>query len=914
MAKRKNKILEEPTTPVQSKLFINLLKSTRQYIQGRSYSPLPFQGLMQKLGLPEQHTDIFTDVLKVLINEKQIKLKRSLYEFQEKEEDAVTGIIHMHPRGFGFVTLDIPTGEGDIFIPKHLTLNAVDGDHVEVAINTEVVSEKGPEGKVLTILSRSRTHVAGIITSITSFGQILAHVPLLGSAQQINVKPTQEFDLKEGDRVVMQVLDWGSKEHDMECTVSHYLGHISDPACDIAAAIEEYELANEFPDKVIKEAKSFGKHVTAADITAREDLRDLECFTIDPTTAKDFDDALTLTKDSKGHYQLIVHIADVAHYVTEGSAIDKEASKRCNSTYFPGTCLPMLPKELSENLCSLKADVNRLTISVAMDFDEEGNLMTYRIFRSVINSNKRFTYSDAKEVLDGKKRSKHAPTLKLMVELCNKLKAKRYERGSLEFALPDLVIIVDANGVPTGTDYVVYDITHQLVEEFMLKANETVAKHLNKEGKSLAYRIHEEPSEENMKDFSILANAFGFNLPERPQPFQLQELFNEAMQTSFAQYLAVSYIRRMRQAQYSPENIGHYGLGLTHYCHFTSPIRRYVDLVIHRSLFEDSLDIKKLDLLTKQCSDQERISAKAENSVSLLKKLRFLDKIQQETPYKQYEAVVTRIKAFGLSFEILELLLEGFLHVSELEQDYFVFDNKRMQLCGRHTQKVYASGDRITLTLKEVNFTLLESKWNLVREERTGQKRKPKSRENYSKFKGSVKGKSRSRRDVPEPVAVAAEPESFVKKKKVVKPVAKKSTVKPVEKKLVAKFNAKPVEKSAEDKPVTKKPVVKKPIEKSKVKSSVKAVVKAKQDTMIDKSGKKTKVVKEKKADKKPAIEIEKKIVKVKEKKKKIEDVKPVAQKPTKGLIKPKRNVEKKLDVPVKAVKPRAPKKTLPQK
>lgn len=768
MAKRKNKILDEVAEPVQSKLFINLLKSARQYISGRGYAPLSFNGLMQKLGLPEQHTDIFKDVLKVLIKEKKIKLKRSLYEFEDENEDVVTGIIHMHPRGFGFVTQDVATGEGDIFIPKHLTLNAVDGDHVEVAINTEVVSEKGPEGKVLAIISRSRTHVAGIITSVSAYGEILAHAPLLGSAQQIWVKPSEEFALKKGDRVVMQVLEWGSKDQNMECIVSHYIGHINDPSCDITAAIEEYELANEFPDKVVKEAKDFGKSVIAEDIAEREDLRDLECFTIDPTTAKDFDDALTLTKDKKGQYHLIVHIADVSHYVNKGSAIDKEAGKRCNSTYFPGTCLPMLPKELSENLCSLKANVNRLAVSVAMDFDVDGELLTYRIFRSVIKSQKRFTYKDAKEVLDGKKRSKHAPTLKLMVELCNKLKVKRYERGSLEFALPDLVIQVDDNGNPMGTEYVSYDITHQLVEEFMLKANETVAKHLSNEGKSVAYRVHEEPSEENMKDFSILANAFGFNLPERPQPHQLQELFDEAMQTSYAQYLAVSYIRRMRQAQYSPENIGHYGLGLTHYCHFTSPIRRYVDLVIHRSLFDKSLDIKKLDLLTKQCSDQERVSAKAENSVSLLKKLRLLDKIQQETPYRQYEAVVTRIKSFGLSFEILEFLLEGFLHVSELDQDYFIFDHKRIQLIGRHTQKVYASGDRITVMIKDVNFTLLESKWSLVREERKAQKKVPKSKERSSRLKGKK---------------AAPEPKKVAEKKKVAKEVKKRK----VEKKKPAK-------------------------------------------------------------------------------------------------------------------------------
>lgn len=716
MAKRKNKTEAQEPTSNKSKLFTNLLRSIRQYVQGRSYNPLTARELMQKLSLPEQHKEVFADVMKTLTKEKCVKLKRGRYEYQDQAE-VVTGVVSMHPRGFGFVKPDEPSEEGDIFIPKHLTMNAVDGDRVEVAVNTEVVSEKGPEGKIVAILSRSRTHIAGIVTSVSEYGEILAYVPLLGTAQNVNVVPSNEFPLKEGDRIVMKVLAWGDKDQNTECTVSHYLGNISDPSCDIPAAIEEYELRSEFPAKAHKEAADFGKQVSQHDIAERIDLRDLEAITIDPTTAKDFDDALTITKNKKGAYRLIVHIADVSHYVKEGSAIDTEASIRCNSTYFPGYCLPMLPKALSENLCSLKANVNRLTISVEMNFDTKGNLLNHKIFRSVIKSSKRFTYAEAKEVLDGKRRSKHLPTLKLMVELCNLLKIKRFERGSIEFALPDLVVKVDEKGMPYDTEYVSYDITHQMVEEFMLKANETIAMHLDSAGKGVAYRIHEEPSEENMKDFSILASAFGFSLPEAPRPHQLQELFNEALDTPFGQYLAVSYIRRMRQAQYSPDNIGHYGLGLTHYCHFTSPIRRYVDLIIHRSLFEDEPNLKKLDLVTKQCSEQERVSAKAENSVVLLKKLRLLNKIHQENPSKQYDAVVTRVKNFGFSFEILDFLLEGFLHVSELGQDYFVFDDKRQLLQGRHTNQVYASGERISVMLKEVNFISLEGKWHIVSSE-----------------------------------------------------------------------------------------------------------------------------------------------------------------------------------------------------
>lgn len=931
MAKRKNKVFNESISSEQSKLFTNLLKTATQYIQGRNYVPFTAPELVLKLGLPEQHTPVIKAVLKALIKDGLVKLKGGRYHYLEQNESVVTGVINMHPRGFGFVKQDGTSDEGDVFIPKHLTLNAVDGDQVEVVINTDVTSDKGPEGKVIAILSRNRTHMAGIITQTSEFGEILAYVPLLGTSQRINVKPSGEFDLIEGDRVVMKVLEWGTKEQDTECSVSHQLGHITDPSCDIPAAIEEYELRSEFSTKVLKEANSFGKVVSQNDMKGREDLSGLECFTIDPTTAKDFDDALTLSKDKKGNYHLIVHIADVSHYVQEGSAIDGEANKRCNSTYFPGICLPMLPHALSENLCSLKPKVNRLTVSVAMDFNPQGDLLSHRIFRSVIKSSKRFTYTEAKEVLDGKKKSKYAPTLHLMVELCGLLKAKRYERGSLEFALPDLVIMVDDQGVPFDTEYVSYDITHQMVEEFMLKANETVAQHLDKQGKHLAYRVHEEPSEENLKDFSMLANAFGFNLPEIPRPQDLQKLFDEALETAYGQFLAVSYIRRMRQAQYSADNIGHYGLGLTHYCHFTSPIRRYVDLVIHRSLFADCLDLKKLDQIAKQSSEQERISAKAENNVSLLKKLRLLDNIHQATPYKEYEAVVTRVKHFGFSFEVLDFLLEGFLHVSELDQDYFIFEEERKQLTGRHTQKVYASGDRISVMLKEVNFIYLESKWGIIGASESRNR-------NKQKKKWHKKQKSHARRE-EQPVVEEKDLGVFKKSKekgkrikaeteaKSEKPAKEKKEKKEKTKKVpratssaISEEPAKKVKSKMAKKDVSKVPVkVEKPAKDTKPAKTVKsAVVKTAAPTKAPvKVGKPVKATKAAKAVKptvakkstptKAAAKIEMPLQAAKP----VKTVKAVKSSVAKKTV--STNAAIKVEKPAKAAKPLVAKKSVPK-
>jgi len=653
-----------PKMPKEDKLYSNLLKVARQYMMGKSFAPTAIDELMDKLSLPLQHKPILQRALKTLIEDGDVTLLKEEYQWKKSQEAVVPGTIRMHHRGFGFVELDDAAAFAeDVFIPKHLTYNAVDGDRVEVVINTESISEKGPEGKVVNILERGRTHIAGIIRVKEKHGDIVAYVPLLGLTQRVVVDPAGKKDLNVGDRIVMEVIDWGSKETETACRYSQYLGHISDHTCDIKASIQEYELRNEFPPAVVEEAQGFGKTVSKSDMATRDDFRQLECFTIDPDTAKDFDDALTLTIDSAGNYHLGVHIADVTHYVKPGSPLDIEAKERANSTYFPGFCLPMLPKELSNNLCSLKANVNRLTASVMMTIDQEGELIDYRISRSVIKSQKRFTYREAKLVIDGTKKSKHADTLMHMVDLCGLLKKKRFQRGSLDLALPELMVVVDPEGLPTGTEYIEYDITHQLVEEFMLKANEVIAKHLTDHDKPLAYRVHETPSSENIKDFVALARAFGFELPDQPTPEDLQALFYESLETPYGQHLAASYIKRMRMAVYSPENIGHYGLSLEHYCHFTSPIRRYADVVVHRVLFGNEMSIDELEKITLHCSEQERISAKAESSVVLLKKLRLIQAIHDKDPHQEYAAVVTNIRAWGINIDILDYMMDSFIHI-----------------------------------------------------------------------------------------------------------------------------------------------------------------------------------------------------------------------------------------------------------
>lgn len=644
------------------------------------------------------------------------------------EQEIISGVLHLHPRGFGFVVPDHRINcPKDVFIPRHLTDHAVDGDRVQVALAPEILWEKGPEGKIVSILQRTRTHLAGTVCSLDARHNAIVYVPLLGASKPALVKASESEPLRRGDRIIMEVTEWGAGAQEGPiCTLSHRIGHISDPSCDIQAAIKEFDLRDTFSPAAIDQARHFGQEVSGADLKERRDFSELATCTIDPETAEDFDDALSLTKDADGTYHLAVHIADVAHYVKPSTPLDVEAKLRCNSTYFPNFCLPMLPKELSSHLCSLRPDVLRLTISVLMDFDPSGQLLRHQIVRSYIKSQKRFTYEEAKEVLDGERKSPFAKTLQLMVELCHLLKKKRAARGSIDFTLPEQVILVDEKGVPIGLKRVEYDITHQLVEEFMLKANEVVAQHLTAQGRPPLYRVHEQPSEEDFTDFYALARLLGFTLPKKPTQQDLQQLFEQAKHNHLGAQLSVAFIRSMKLATYSPNNVGHYGLALEHYCHFTSPIRRYTDLVSERLLFEGNMCDDELSQIALKCSEDERISFKAEMSVKTLKKLRLLQQLLEANPHQVYPAIITRAKGVGIYFELCDLMLDGFIHISELADAYFDFVPETQTLVSRGARLTYGIGKPIQVQLCSVDLILLEAKWILrhaTQSKKSGQKR-----------------------------------------------------------------------------------------------------------------------------------------------------------------------------------------------
>ncbi len=626
----------------------------------------------------------------------------------------------------------------DIFIPKPLIHGAVDGDRVECYIDEQSRSKKGPEGGVLSILDRGRSEIAVTIDGLYTSEFYQAYAPALGNAKHVLLSRKKYPQLEVGDRLLVKVTHWGDKNAPVSGDMIEHLGHISDPKTDIPAALYEFSIPHVFPKKAVEEAKKYGKSVRKEDLQDRTDLTDLETFTIDPKTAKDFDDALSLTIDTQGHYTLFVHIADVSHYVQEGTTLDKEAKFRANSTYFPRKCIPMIPHELSDNLCSLREKVIRLTVTVEMEFSPTGDLLRQKIYRAFIKSNKRFTYEEAFEVIEGERRSKHAQSLHNMVKLCQILKEKRAQRGSVDLALKETVIIVDEDGSPTGTEVVDYDITHQLVEEFMLKANEIVASEFVKKGMNTTFRIHEEPMEETMKEFYALGRLLGFELPAEPSAHDVQRMFNLAKHTEFAERISIAYIRSMKLAVYSHENVGHFGLALEHYCHFTSPIRRYADLVVHRMLFSGTAP-EDLQAITAHISEKERNSFKAEQSVLQLKKLRMIFSDFDADPYHIFKGVVAGVKPHGIYFDLHPMNYSGYVHISKLGDDYYEYAHERGILYGTYSGHELALGESIELQLVSIDLIRGETEWELYSPVKKRSSKKKKEKKRHRKKEGQKK-------------------------------------------------------------------------------------------------------------------------------------------------------------------------------
>lgn len=688
----------------------NLLRTIEEYISGKKFKPSTLNQIAKNLNLEKEQYKLLGTILNDLQKKGIVTLQKSKY-YKHGQIQALTtkGVLHLHPRGFGFVEIkDDQCSFKEVFIPKTRINDAVDEDLVEVQIHPNILP-KGPEGEITTVLQRGRTHLSGTVCDFEENCPV-AFSSILGNSKKIYV--TGDVSLEIGDRVQMEVQSWSDDHNHVRAKFVQKIGHINDPSCDNLAVIEEFELHNLFPQKLQTAAKQFKKTVPESDLKNRKDFTDLTTFTIDPESAKDFDDALSITKGQSGHYTLIVHIADVAHYIKQSTLLDKEAYERANSTYLPNMCVPMLPFELSNGLCSLKPNVIRLCQSVVMHFDSSGHLLNYEIVRSFIKSQKRFTYQEALDVIEGRKKSMYASDLKEMVNLCHLLKKHRFERGSIDFSLPEARLEVNEMGEPQKIHVEEYDISHQLVEEFMLKANEIVAAHLSKQDKAMIYRVHEKPSEEHMSDFFTLLKGYGFRIGKTPSQKEIQLIFLQAKDSPYWKEISVAFIKSMKLASYSCENLGHYGLCLEYYCHFTSPIRRYADLVVQRQLFSDPVESDNLQTITTHLSSQERKSMKAENTVILLKKLRLLSK---EDPNRVYLATITKIKPFAIFFDIIDYFMESSVHIGELKKDYFIYHPRLKTLSGKHTKLTYRCGEQIVVKLIKVDLIRLTSKFEIIK-------------------------------------------------------------------------------------------------------------------------------------------------------------------------------------------------------
>ncbi len=621
----------------------------------------------------------------------------------------VLGKIFVHPKGFGFVRVESQETAGkDVFIPKKYLMDSIDEDIVAIEIS-QVASPKGPEGKVLEVVERTKNHLPGLVTQVEKTHYDL-YLPTLGSDALVTLAKKGAPPLSLGARILVSLR---KNKGGFTATFLEKIGHVQEANSDTLFACFQQNIARVFPRECLDEVEIRVPFVTEQEKRNRINLTHLKAMTIDPPTAKDFDDALSIEIDERGNIHLGVHIADAAHYVKPGSALDAEAKKRANSTYFPRICIPMLPEFLSNGLCSLQPDVERLSVSVLMEFNQRGVLEKKQIVRSVIQSKKRWTYQEALSCIEENHPGSLEEDVRALARLARLLKEQRAARGCLDFSLQETSILVDAQGEPTGIVQEPYDSAHQLVEEFMLKANELVAEELSQRGDPALYRIHQEPQEDSLRSFAHTAQSFGFSLPDSPEGQDLQSLFQEASNSPHLTQLSLHFIRAMNFAHYAEENIGHYGLHLEEYTHFTSPIRRYADLLVQRMLFQESTP-PALGKIAEHLSDQERRSMKAENQVVFLKKLRLLQKRYEENPRASYSATLTSIRPYMIFFEVQGYAIEGSLHVSQMHKDYFIFDPKTERLLGQRTGCFYVLGGKIAVRIAEIDLIFEQIRFSLA--------------------------------------------------------------------------------------------------------------------------------------------------------------------------------------------------------
>lgn len=663
--------------------------------------------------------------MNVNVNTEIIKTK---LKGKKKKDVIIEGVLSKHRKGFGFVIPKDGQG-GDIFISPNSMNGAMNGDTVSVRLLPPGETNRTREGSIHQVLSRAAVEIVGTFEKSKRFGFVVPDDRRFND--DIFVQKKDFNGAQSGDKVVAKITKYPDKNNSAEGKIDEIISRSGEAGGDIKALIRQYNLTQEFPEKVEAEAKTIPLKITEDEIKRRVDLREKTIITMDGADAKDLDDAVSVEKLSNGNYRLGVHIADVSQYVKDSSQLDKEALKRGNSVYLIDQVIPMLPKILSNGICSLNPNVDRLTLSVSMEIDEKGKVVSHEIYESVIHSKARMVYSDVSDMLENEDKElieKYHDIyrdIQIMDELAKILRKARDARGSLDFDFDEAYIKLNDKGIPISVETAERRVANRIIEEFMLIANETIAEHFYWMEIPFVYRIHETPSLEKIEEFKRFIRSFGLVLKgntESIHPKALNEIIKSVEGKPEEHVVNTVMLRSMKKAFYGTECEGHFGLGVKYYCHFTSPIRRYPDLIIHRIIKESiqgKLDVKRSKVLKRRTeraaeisSATERQAQELEREVEKLKKAEYMTYHVGET----YEGIINGVASFGFFVEI-ENTIEGMVRVDYLNDDYYDYEASMYRLIGRRTNKIYGLGDKVTIKVhsvdlqdREINFTVVDSR------------------------------------------------------------------------------------------------------------------------------------------------------------------------------------------------------------
>ena len=638
--------------------------------------------------------------------------EREGYREEDLEGTPAEGTFIGHPKGFGFV--EIEGQDEDIFIPEAYTGTAMHQDKVRIIILDGQKEGKRQEGVVVKVLERGMPEIVGTYQLNRDFGFVISDNPKF--SKDIFIPRKEAAGVKNGDKVIATITDYGSKNKNPEGKIKENLGNIRTPGTDILAIVKSFGIPSEFPEKVQKQAQRVPDHVLDADRDGRLDLRHLQTVTIDGEDAKDLDDAISLSKEG-GIYHLGVHIADVSNYVQYNSALDREALKRGTSVYLADRVVPMLPERLSNGICSLNQGQDRLALSCLMDINEKGKVVSHQIAETVINVDERMCYTDVKNILedadeDAKKRYEALiPMFFMMKELSEIIRSSRHHRGSIDFDFPETKMILDENGKPVDIRPYDRNVATKIIEDFMLLANETVAEDGYWQELPFLYRSHETPDEEKIRTLATFINNFGYSMHigvNEIRPKEIQKLLAKVEDTPEEAMISRLALRSMKQAKYTVENDGHFGLAANYYTHFTSPIRRYPDLQIHR-IIKDNLRGRMnadkmehyrsiLPEVAKRSSEMERRADEAERETVKLKKVEYM----QAHIGEEFEGVISGITKWGMYVE-LPNTIEGLVHVTNMTDDHYEYNEERYEMMGMHTRKVYKLGEGLRVRVLDAD-------------------------------------------------------------------------------------------------------------------------------------------------------------------------------------------------------------------